>query len=352
MHINKYETTGFEELKLDGKFRFDEATLTVSWIFQGKRHRLIFDEEEVFKQFCLQYQMYESQSAQLLARSTASLSASTNSLGSSPGLGLSMHRSASSSLFLFGSPRSATSDESAAPPMSSSVESGGTDHMSSSSLLSQSSLGSTPVQVSSNSSAAAIEVASGSAPAAVSVANFFPSESPSATAAASPSSVGSGSLLSRSASSKSKLFDDLDDYDTDEFDEPKTFKMKRRSNSTAKPSQSTSSRPSNGSPVKRRVVPPTAYKLDDDPYAHAIKTLKRLNGYRSPREKVECALKALNQTVQAITSFWKQYKKDIIVGADDLVPIFGYVVLRAAVPAIYFEMNVRIFHDPPFWHSC
>lgn len=154
--------------------------------------------------------------------------------------------------------------------------------------------------------------------------------------------IRSGSLTTRT---KTKLlFEDVNVDDQDEFDEPETFKRKRRSDSQKSlPSAREASTATSRSriPIKRRVLVVKPYVLDEDPYAVPIKTLRRLPGYRSPREKVECALKALNQTVQAINAFWRQHSKDVIVGADDLVPVFGYVVLKAAIPAIYFEMNVR-----------
>lgn len=321
MHLNKYETTGFEELKFEGRFRFDETTDSVSWRHETCVYTLKFDDEEIFKQFCLQYQMYESQSA-LLTKSSSSvnlaLSASA-SMSSSPALILRN----SSSVMLFGSPRSLDSE--AGSRTSSSVDS-------SPSILSQASLGSAPLRVPSlqENPVGSADSGCGSAPAAVP----FAGSSISTTPSDSPVDGRSGSLIARAKSKQ--LFEGIEDKDDDEFDEPEVFKTKRRSNSNARGGSNIIRRP------KRIRKPPTVpYNPDEDPYAAPIKTMRRLNGYRSPREKVECALKALNQTVQAITSFWKQNKKDIIVGADDLVPIFAYVVLRASVPAIYFEMNVR-----------
>lgn len=50
-----------------------------------------------------------------------------------------------------------------------------------------------------------------------------------------------------------------------------------------------------------------------DPYASAIKLLQAITKYKSPREKLECVLKSLNQTVTCVSEFWRQYKKEVIV---------------------------------------
>jgi hypothetical protein len=75
-------------------------------------------------------------------------------------------------------------------------------------------------------------------------------------------------------------------------------------------------------------------------YLKAIKILRRLPGMRSPRGKMEILLKTLQETIQCIKDFWKNKEENIAVGADDLVPIFCYVVAKAAVKNIYAEMQV------------
>lgn len=43
--------------------------------------------------------------------------------------------------------------------------------------------------------------------------------------------------------------------------------------------------------------------------------------------------------IQCVTDFWDAYDRDPVVSADDLVPIFSYVILKAHVPKLYSEMN-------------
>jgi len=43
--------------------------------------------------------------------------------------------------------------------------------------------------------------------------------------------------------------------------------------------------------------------------------------------------------IQCVTDFWDKFKKEPVVSADDLVPIFSYVVLKAKVPKLYSEMS-------------
>jgi hypothetical protein len=66
-------------------------------------------------------------------------------------------------------------------------------------------------------------------------------------------------------------------------------------------------------PDNQIVIP--EYDITSDPYFAAIKLLKAISKYKSPREKLECVLKSLNQTVQCVTDFWRKYGKEVIVYA-------------------------------------
>lgn len=82
--------------------------------------------------------------------------------------------------------------------------------------------------------------------------------------------------------------------------------------------------------------------FQNDNYRPAYAILRSLPKRRSPREKVECILRVLNKTIECIELFWKKYGKTVIVGADDLVPIFTYIVAKGAVPNMHYEMSYII----------
>lgn len=77
----------------------------------------------------------------------------------------------------------------------------------------------------------------------------------------------------------------------------------------------------------------------DYPYCAAIRTLRLVPKQRTPREKIETMARALSYVAQAVDEFWGVFGKKVIVGADDLVPIFSYVVAMARVPNMYSEMS-------------
>lgn len=83
-------------------------------------------------------------------------------------------------------------------------------------------------------------------------------------------------------------------------------------------------------------------EFQNDNYRPAYAILRSLPKRKSPREKVECILRVLNKTIECIETFWTKYNKSIIVGADDLVPIFTYIVAKGAVPNMHSEMNYII----------
>ena len=76
----------------------------------------------------------------------------------------------------------------------------------------------------------------------------------------------------------------------------------------------------------------------DYPYCAAVRTLRLVPKARTPREKIENMARALSYVAQAVDEFWAPHGKKVIVGADDLVPIFSYVVAMARIPNIYSEM--------------
>lgn len=81
--------------------------------------------------------------------------------------------------------------------------------------------------------------------------------------------------------------------------------------------------------------------LSLEPYDAAIKVLKSLPLLRSPRDKLGCILKTSTEITACVEVFWSHNSEFTapILSADDFVPILEYVILSAAVPKIYSEMN-------------
>jgi len=75
------------------------------------------------------------------------------------------------------------------------------------------------------------------------------------------------------------------------------------------------------------------------PYHRAIKTLRKISHVKSPRDKLGCILQTFKDIIQSVGNFWERYDREAVVGADDLVPIFAYVILKSRVPKIFSEMN-------------
>lgn len=75
------------------------------------------------------------------------------------------------------------------------------------------------------------------------------------------------------------------------------------------------------------------------PYQKAIETLRNIVNEKSPRDKLGCILRTFRETIKCVTDFWDKEGCDPVVGADDLVPIFAYVILKANIPHLYSEMN-------------
>eukprot|EP01127_Copromyxa_protea_P008497 TRINITY_DN1946_c1_g1_i1.p1 TRINITY_DN1946_c1_g1~~TRINITY_DN1946_c1_g1_i1.p1 ORF type:complete len:884 (+),score=162.38 TRINITY_DN1946_c1_g1_i1:266-2917(+) len=76
-----------------------------------------------------------------------------------------------------------------------------------------------------------------------------------------------------------------------------------------------------------------------EPYRKAIHTLRKISFLKSPRDKLGCILHTFMDVIQCVTDFWNAHDCDPVVSADDLVPIFSYVILKAHVPKLYSEMN-------------
>jgi len=83
------------------------------------------------------------------------------------------------------------------------------------------------------------------------------------------------------------------------------------------------------------VIPPE----NIPPYTKAIVTLRNIIKERSPRDKLGCILNTFRETIKCVTDFWDKEGCEPVVGADDLVPIFTFVILKAQIPNLFTEMN-------------
>jgi len=84
----------------------------------------------------------------------------------------------------------------------------------------------------------------------------------------------------------------------------------------------------------------TDISLTQKPYQKAIDMLKKLPYQTSPKLKLELTMDTLQTTLQCVSEFWILHGKTVNLGADDLVPIFAYVILKAAIPNIYSEVAI------------
>ena len=70
-----------------------------------------------------------------------------------------------------------------------------------------------------------------------------------------------------------------------------------------------------------------------------LQTLRKITYLKSPRDKLGCIVHTFMDVIQCVSDFWDAHERDPVVSADDLVPIFSYVILKANVPRLYSEMN-------------
>lgn len=73
-------------------------------------------------------------------------------------------------------------------------------------------------------------------------------------------------------------------------------------------------------------------------YKPAYHVLRRLRNQKSPREKLECLIEVLDSIVKCVGSFYGNNEK-IVVGADDLIPIVTYIIAKAAIPELLWELD-------------
>eukprot|EP01117_Protostelium_nocturnum_P009734 TRINITY_DN3480_c0_g1_i2.p1 TRINITY_DN3480_c0_g1~~TRINITY_DN3480_c0_g1_i2.p1 ORF type:complete len:609 (+),score=215.05 TRINITY_DN3480_c0_g1_i2:427-2253(+) len=77
------------------------------------------------------------------------------------------------------------------------------------------------------------------------------------------------------------------------------------------------------------------------PYHKAISTLQQLSSLISPNKKIDCLQETAKAIVSSVTDFYRDNKEipssKILVGGDEFLPLFTYVLIRANVPYTFTE---------------
>ncbi len=80
-------------------------------------------------------------------------------------------------------------------------------------------------------------------------------------------------------------------------------------------------------------------------YERAIKTLKLLNSYKIPYEKMAVIASISNEITDCVNDFWKDMEKIITssllnIDADELMSIFIYIIIKAQMPSLIVHMKM------------
>lgn len=80
-------------------------------------------------------------------------------------------------------------------------------------------------------------------------------------------------------------------------------------------------------------------------YERAIKTLKLLNSYKIPYEKMAVIASISNEITDCVNDFWKDMEKIITssllnIDADELMSIFIYIIIKAQMPNLIIHMKM------------
>lgn len=85
------------------------------------------------------------------------------------------------------------------------------------------------------------------------------------------------------------------------------------------------------------------------PYYNAVSILKTLTNFKEPRSKLNCLLSVAKSLVDSVTSFNSSHGKnssEYVVGGDELLPIFTYIVIRSGVKNFISESSfMELFID-------
>jgi len=74
-----------------------------------------------------------------------------------------------------------------------------------------------------------------------------------------------------------------------------------------------------------------------DPYIGPIKTLRKLTFFVTPREKLMCLSQVSKDAVTCVQSYNQINGKRVVIGGDEIFPLFMYIVIKANIPHMYSE---------------
>jgi len=77
-----------------------------------------------------------------------------------------------------------------------------------------------------------------------------------------------------------------------------------------------------------------------DPYQEAIESMKSVRTEITPFSKLKCLLNVSQYICGSIESFYKNQDIQVTIGADELLPLFNYVIIKSAVPFLYSELSL------------
>jgi len=78
------------------------------------------------------------------------------------------------------------------------------------------------------------------------------------------------------------------------------------------------------------------HEMADTPYSKAITTLKKLSTLKTPVSKVKCLVNTARSIISCIELHWNETAK-FVVGGDELLPLFTYVLIKADIQNIYTQ---------------
>ncbi|XP_065828103.1 VPS9 domain-containing protein 1-like isoform X2 [Oscarella lobularis] len=77
---------------------------------------------------------------------------------------------------------------------------------------------------------------------------------------------------------------------------------------------------------------------DSQPYSEPIKQLKSLASKSCPLDKLECVVATVNGILESAEKYWESKGKPCeCIGADDLLPVLTYIVVKSRLPQLVSE---------------
>jgi len=89
----------------------------------------------------------------------------------------------------------------------------------------------------------------------------------------------------------------------------------------------------------------TEVTFPDPPYYKATLKFQQLPEFTTPIQKTNCLVQTAKAIIQCITDYWegKMAKEKLIVAADELVPIYSFLVCKANIANLVAECNFMEF---------